>query len=119
MANLNSVKKVDRPAAGLRNRREEVLFQIQNAKSEEGGRQKLYGAALESLAKLLAKGDGPTTRWYFNQLMGTAKTTVSTVVTDSEVYVALGRILSKHLGTEQACEAFLQDLKDELGGHPS
>jgi hypothetical protein len=125
MANLNpdrsglkkgNTKGVGRKPSEVTKQRLEYLADIQAAKSEKDGRKNLYADALEGLALLIAEGDGPTIRWYFDQLMGTAKTTVEQLVGDTELFVALGKMLPDYFDTEEDCKVFLHDLKSRIGG---
>lgn len=104
-----------RPPSAARRRREEFLAALENADSVKAPGKTLWDDALEALAGLLAEGDGPTVRWYVDQLAGTAKTTTEVVVQETEVFLALGRILPEFFETADACKAFLERLKAELG----
>lgn len=93
-------------------RRIECLRDLVNGAGE--GSEGVYREAVQGLTALLAKADGPTIRWYFNQLMGSPLTTVELVVRDEHVFRALGDLLPKYLGTREACAELLTELKERV-----
>ena len=111
--NKGNTVGVGRKPSVVTKRRLEYLEDIENARSCKPGGSNVYADALEGLAGLLAEGDGPTVRWYFDQLMGSPKTSVEYVVGDTEVFMAVARVIVNYLD-EETKNAFFDDLKAEI-----
>ena len=129
MANPNPVRRVENllpnrgqgvPNAGakpqsFRLRRDEVLAEIANLKpSECPDYDSIHQMAMEKLGALIAEGDGPTLRWYFDQMIGTARTTVTYAITNENVIKACGVVFSQYIPQDKVEEAVALLIK-ELG----
>ncbi|MEA2553608.1 MAG: hypothetical protein QOJ65_1784 [Fimbriimonadaceae bacterium] len=130
MANRNPVRKTENlkpnrgqgvPNAGrkpseFKRRREDVLNEIAAMKPAEcPDYETIDQLAKEKLGALMAEGDGPTIRWYWDQQIGSPKTTVKNEVADEEIVRAVAKIAAKYLASEHVVP-FVNDLIAELQG---
>lgn len=92
-----------------------MLKQLASAPSAANPGKTLHEEAVAGVSLLIAEGDAPTIRWYMDQVMGSAKTTVQHTVEESAVWDALAKVLPQYITDADDCKAFLRSLAAELG----
>jgi len=96
--------------------RAELLERIISRPGELPGSESLLDDVVTRLHEVaVTSNSSATIEWLLNQLIGSPKSTIKHDVSDTEVFLAIGRILPEFLPGETECKRFLYRLKEELG----
>lgn len=98
--------------------RAELLERIIQRPGELPGSESLLDDVVTRLHELaVTSNSSATIEWLFNQLIGSPKSTIKHDVSDTQVFIALGRVLPEFLASEAECKRFLYRLQEELGAN--
>jgi hypothetical protein len=107
---------VGRKPSEFKIRRDECLSNLAQRKSEHPDAKTLHESAEMGLASLLAEGDGPTVRWYFDQQIGSPKTTIVQEIAETLIFEAFAEEMAEMGMTEDQAKELTTRVVGRLKG---
>jgi len=101
-----------RPPLSAKVQREQLLKELGDFVGQSG--KSTSEVAKDALQSLIDSKDGPTIRWYYDQVIGSPRTSIEHVISNTEMFEALAEVLPGYVPSIETCKEIVVALHSRL-----